>query len=129
MLSVDVLLIQPSCHHRPGSCQIQRVAPGIRLAGTFVLGGLGETEATIAAIIEFPIALGLDFARFYPLAIYPETPLFERICPPGSDPTAWATAMLAAPANFGENSSAKRRNYPAGATVLAPWQRDQRRGP
>lgn len=80
--------------------QIQRATPAIRSAGTFILGGPGETEVTLAATLEFAIALGLDFAHFYPLAIYPETPLFERICPPGGDPTAWATAMLAEPANY-----------------------------
>lgn len=74
--------------------RVRQSVPRMRLAGTFILGGPGETEADIHATITFARSLGLDFAHFYPLEVYPGTPFFDQICQDES-PTAWAERMLA----------------------------------
>ncbi len=78
---------------------VQIAAPELRLAGTFILGGPGETEADVRSTVTFAQDLGLDFAHFYPLEIYPGTPFFDEVFA-GADPTAWADAMLADPDNY-----------------------------
>jgi anaerobic magnesium-protoporphyrin IX monomethyl ester cyclase len=55
------------------------VGAGIRAAGTFILGGPGESISDIQATIEFAESLDLDFAHFNPLAIYPGTTLFDEV--------------------------------------------------
>lgn len=59
------------------------VAAGIRAAGTFILGGPGESPDDLAATIDFAIGLDLDFAHFNPLALYPGTALFDQVHPGG----------------------------------------------
>ncbi|HSH61828.1 MAG TPA: radical SAM protein [Acidimicrobiales bacterium] len=54
-------------------------AAGIRSAGTFILGGVGETEDDLAATIDFACGLALDLAHFNPLAIYPGTTLYREV--------------------------------------------------
>jgi radical SAM superfamily enzyme YgiQ (UPF0313 family) len=54
---------------------------GIRAAGTFILGGVGETQADVIDTIEFAVSLPLDYAHFNPLAIYPGTALFNQAFP------------------------------------------------
>lgn len=49
---------------------------GIRVAGTFILGGKNETEADIQGIVENSQKLNLDFAHYNPLFVYPGTPLY-----------------------------------------------------
>jgi hypothetical protein len=51
----------------------------IRAAGTFILGGPGESRSDVEQTIEFAVSSGLDFAHFNPLAIYPGTQLFSDV--------------------------------------------------
>lgn len=51
-------------------------AAGIRSAGSFILGGPGETVADMEETIGFADSLPLTFAQFNPLALYPGTRLF-----------------------------------------------------
>jgi len=74
--------------------QVKTVVPDMRLAGTFILGGPNETEFDIEATISFAKSLPLDFAHFYPLEIYPDTPFFTQVSNQGQQPTAWAYRML-----------------------------------
>lgn len=53
-------------------------APNLRLAGTFILGGPGETYDEAMETIEFSKKLGLLYAHFYPLEIYPGTRLYHK---------------------------------------------------
>lgn len=55
------------------------VQAGIRAAGTFIIGGVMETEENIGETVEFALGLPLDFAQFNPLAVYPGTELFSRV--------------------------------------------------
>lgn len=58
---------------------------GIRAAGTFIIGGIGEGKDHIQKTIQFAVSLPLDFAQFNPLAIYPGTALYDEVfgCPLG----------------------------------------------
>jgi radical SAM superfamily enzyme YgiQ (UPF0313 family) len=49
---------------------------GIRSAGSFILGGPGETTSDLEETIGFARSLPLTFAQFNPLALYPGTRLF-----------------------------------------------------
>lgn len=51
----------------------------IRAAGTFILGGPGESRSDVDRTIEFAVSSLLDFAHFNPLAIYPGTRLFSDV--------------------------------------------------
>ena len=51
---------------------------GIRVAGTFILGGKDETETDVRGIVENSQKLNLDFAHYNPLFVYPGTPLYEE---------------------------------------------------
>lgn len=53
-------------------------ALGLRVAGTFIIGGPDETLEEIENTIQFAIALPLDFAQFNPMAVYPGTQLFKQ---------------------------------------------------
>ena len=53
-------------------------ALGLRVAGTFIIGGPDETPEDIENTIEFAISLPLDFAQFNPMAVYPGTQLFKQ---------------------------------------------------
>jgi len=57
------------------------VQAGIRAAGTFILGGPGETPEDIEFTVAFATSLDLDFAHFNPLALYPGTALYEQAYP------------------------------------------------
>jgi radical SAM superfamily enzyme YgiQ (UPF0313 family) len=72
---------------------VRTIVPDVRLAGTFILGGPGETEADINELISFARRLDLDFAHFYPLEAYPGTPFFAQMTD-GMRPTDWAGEML-----------------------------------
>jgi radical SAM superfamily enzyme YgiQ (UPF0313 family) len=52
---------------------------GIRAAGTFIIGGVGETPSDATAVAEYAASLSLDFAHFNPLAIYPGTRLYDDV--------------------------------------------------
>lgn len=79
---------------------VKQATPNLRLAGTFILGGPEETADTIAATLDFAMTLELDYAHFYPLAVYPGTPFFTDVYSSERDPTAWAQAMLADETNY-----------------------------
>jgi len=72
--------------------RIRSTAPNLRLAGTFILGGPGETYEEAVETIEYSKNLGLLFAHFYPLEIYPGTRLYQRKF--GSDMRAWLDLIL-----------------------------------
>lgn len=57
------------------------VQAGIRVAGTFILGGPGETREDIELTVAFATSLDLDLAHFNPLALYPGTALYEQAFP------------------------------------------------
>ena len=50
----------------------------IKIAGTFILGGVGETKASIEEMIEESTKMNLDFAHYNPLFIYPGTPIYRE---------------------------------------------------
>jgi len=52
---------------------------GIRTAGTFIVGGPGETMDDLRHSLGFAQSLPLDFAQFNPLAVYPGTYLFTQV--------------------------------------------------
>jgi anaerobic magnesium-protoporphyrin IX monomethyl ester cyclase len=57
---------------------MKRTYPDFRLAGTFILGGPNETELTIKETVNFSKELGLLYAHYYPLELYPGTPLYQK---------------------------------------------------
>lgn len=59
--------------------RIRQHSPKMRLAGTFILGGPGETYDDVMETIEFAKKLGLLFAHFYPLEMYPGTKLYTAL--------------------------------------------------
>lgn len=50
----------------------------IKIAGTFILGGIGENKNNIEEMIEESTKMNLDFAHYNPLFIYPGTPLYQE---------------------------------------------------
>jgi radical SAM superfamily enzyme YgiQ (UPF0313 family) len=66
---------------------------GIRAAGTFILGGQGETPEIIRETIEYAKSLPLDYAHFNPLAVYPGTVLFQQVFPEEA-PDRWLHLCL-----------------------------------
>lgn len=83
--------LQPE--HSVEACKrIRSVSPRIRLAGTFILGGPGETYKEAMQTVDFSRDLGLLFAHFYPLEVYPGTRLYEQKY--GSDMRAWLPLVL-----------------------------------
>ncbi|MDY6837297.1 MAG: radical SAM protein [Thermodesulfobacteriota bacterium] len=52
-------------------------AAGIKVAGHFVLGLPGETEATLKETLAFALTLDLDMAQFYCAVPFPGSSLFE----------------------------------------------------
>ena len=67
-------------------CQIGMRA-GIAVNGTFIIGGPEETAETIRDTIFAASQLGLLFAHFTPLEVYPGTPLYTSMF--GADERAW----------------------------------------
>ena len=64
----------------------------IRLSGTFILGGPGETVEDIRKTIQYSTELNLLFAHFYPLELYPGTPLYQKLF--GDNPQHWYTKIM-----------------------------------
>jgi len=90
-LQVIEKTLQPE--HSVEACKrIRSTAPDLRLAGTFILGGPGETHEEAIETISFSKDLGLLFAHFYPLEIYPGTRLYQQKY--GSDMRAWLPLVL-----------------------------------
>lgn len=53
----------------------------IVINGTFIIGGINETEKSIKDTIDMSLQLGLLFAHYTPLEIYPGTPLYTMLYP------------------------------------------------
>ena len=68
-------------------------ATNMRAAGTFILGGPGETRDDIEATIDFAVSMPLDFAHFNPMALYPGTSLFEQVFGPSAS-ASWLELCL-----------------------------------
>jgi len=75
------------------NCQsVKRVCPGMRLTGTFILGGPGETSSTIQETLDLSTQLGLLFAHFYPLELYPGTVFYDSVF--HKDMRAWFDRIM-----------------------------------
>lgn len=75
------------------TCQLAtNVCPGMRLTGTFILGGPGETLESIHETIQFSTQLGLLFAHYYPLELYPGTPMYHSVF--GEDKRVWFDKIM-----------------------------------
>ena len=75
------------------SCRlITKICPRMRLTGTFILGGPGETLKLIHETIEFSAELGLLFAHYYPLELYPGTPMYRSVF--GQENSAWFNKIM-----------------------------------
>jgi anaerobic magnesium-protoporphyrin IX monomethyl ester cyclase len=68
-------------------------ASGIRAAGTFIIGGVGETRTEVEQTIAFAVSLPLAFAHFNPLAVYPGTVLYGQVFPK-QPPNDWLSLCL-----------------------------------
>jgi anaerobic magnesium-protoporphyrin IX monomethyl ester cyclase len=66
---------------------IRTFSPKMRITGTFVLGGPKETYDEAIQTVNFSKKLGLLFAHFYPLEVYPGTALYNKLF--GSDMRVW----------------------------------------
>lgn len=58
--------------------KIKDASPNFRVTATFIIGGPGETRQDALETLDFSKKLGLIFAHFYPLEIYPGTKLYEK---------------------------------------------------
>lgn len=74
------------------------VAP-IRMAATFILGGKGETIASVREIIKASADMNLDAAEYSPLFVYPDTPIYNDVF---SSPRSWLDMVLASQEPWGE---------------------------
>ena len=81
--------------------KIRKAVPSMRVTGTFILGGPEETKETIHETVDFAVSLGLLFAHFYPLEVYPGTALFEQTFP-GVDPLWWYEQVMKDDLPWGE---------------------------
>lgn len=82
--------------HAVEACRkIREAAPKLRLTGTFILGGPGETYEEAVETIDFSKRLNLLFAHFYPLEIYPGTRLYQQEF--GSDMRVWLERIIHEP--------------------------------
>lgn len=79
--------------------RIAKASPKLRLTGTFILGGPGETYEGAMETIEFATRLNLLFAHFYPLEIYPGTRLYQQKF--GSDMRVWLEKIVDEPTFVG----------------------------
>lgn len=59
----------------------------IKLSATFILGGGTETREDVLDLISEATTLGLDYAHFNPLFLYPGTPLYRDMV---NDDRMWA---------------------------------------
>lgn len=71
----------------------------IRMTGTFILGGKGETTASVREIITASTDMCLDDAEYSPLFIYPDTPIYNEVF---SDSKSWLGYVLSEEEPWGE---------------------------
>ena len=69
------------------------------IAGTYLLGGVGETKESIEEMIEESTKMNLDFAHYNPLFIYPGTPIYREYFQNKED---WVKYILEDKAPWGE---------------------------
>lgn len=62
----------------------------IKLSATFILGGGAETREDILELIAESTQLGLHFAHYNPLFLYPGTPLYKQVF---DNDRAWADVI------------------------------------
>jgi anaerobic magnesium-protoporphyrin IX monomethyl ester cyclase len=79
---------------------VSRTCPKMRLAGTFILGGPGETAESIRETIEFSKELSLLYAHYYPLELYPGTPIYRSVL--GNDQRLWFEKIMNDERRWGE---------------------------
>ncbi len=80
--------------------RIAREVPLMRLAGTFILGGPGETTESVKDTIAFARSLPLTFAHFNPLELYPGTELYREVF--GMDNRKWYDLVMEDDSDWGE---------------------------
>lgn len=71
----------------------------IKVAGTFILGGVDETEYNIQQMIDESTKMNLDFAQYNPLFIYPGTPMYQEYF---QDEKGWVKYILEDDRPWGE---------------------------
>lgn len=71
----------------------------IRMTGTFILGGKGETQASVRELIRASSDMNLDEAEYSPLFVYPDTPIYTDLF---SDPKHWLDVVLSSEEPWGE---------------------------
>ena len=72
--------------------ELSQSHPKIRLSGTFILGGPGETFEGIHETIQYSTELNLLFAHYYPLELYPGTPIYQKKF--GDNPEPWYSKIM-----------------------------------
>jgi len=83
------------------ACQrISEAVPLMRLAGTFILGGPGETPQSTVETIDFARSLPLTFAHFSPLELYPNTELYRDVF--GANDRIWYDLIMNDDSSWGE---------------------------
>jgi len=86
-----------------------REISNISLSATFILGGGNETRNDVIHLIKESKSLGLNFAHFNPLFVYPGTPLYNQVF---DNDRAWAEIICNDTLPWGEivfeNDSLKR---------------------
>ena len=58
----------------------------IRMTGTFILGGKGETIESVRRLIDASATMNLDEVEYSPLFVYPDTPIYGDLF---DNPKAW----------------------------------------
>lgn len=76
-----------------GVIKIRRIVPKLRIAGTFIIGGPGETPAEARQTIQHATDLKLDWAIFNPWQVYPGTPIYEQAVADDAAPRSWWDAI------------------------------------
>lgn len=71
----------------------------IRMTGTFILGGKGETLNSVRDLIHASADMNLDEAEYSPLFVYPDTPIYSDVF---SDPRSWLDIILSSVEPWGE---------------------------
>lgn len=90
---------------------------GIRVAGHFIFGLPGETEATMGETLSLALSLPLDIAQFYAAAPFPGTALYREALDQGwmkgwtpGCPASQGRAVMALPGLCAERVDAFRRH-------------------
>lgn len=76
-----------------GKIQLIKSISGMKVSGTFILGGKDETEEDILRIIRESKEMNLDFAHYNPLFIYPGTPVYDEYFG-SARATAWVESIM-----------------------------------